>query len=81
VPKPVLFDEKHPFYHQRSCYTYNENNVLIEGFKQAQVLINAVEVKQGLPVAIEDLKETTAASLPENMDDFVKRYSMHILQN
>nr|XP_022909733.1 39S ribosomal protein L37, mitochondrial [Onthophagus taurus] len=49
IPKPLPLDETHPNWHERICYTYNNNNVLLEGLNQAKILTNTVEVKSGLP--------------------------------
>ncbi|CAH1396157.1 unnamed protein product [Nezara viridula] len=43
-PVPVVAGEAHPDYHEEPCLTYKDHNVLLEGFKQAKVLTNTVEI-------------------------------------
>ncbi|KAF4522968.1 hypothetical protein B566_EDAN009558 [Ephemera danica] len=72
LPKAVLLDESHPLYHTRHCYEYQEETALIEGVKQAQVLTNTVEVKEGLPDAIKDIINSNKEQQPENLNDLVQ---------
>lgn len=48
-PKPQLLDKTHPNWHDKICLTYKDNNVLLEGFKQAQRITKTVEIQDGLP--------------------------------
>ncbi|EFA07281.1 large ribosomal subunit protein mL37 [Tribolium castaneum] len=58
-PPPIAFDNTHPNWHDRVLLTYKDNNVLLEGLKQAKILTNTVELTEGLPKsrAIESNKE------------------------
>ncbi|CAG9768034.1 unnamed protein product [Ceutorhynchus assimilis] len=47
--KPVPLDETHPNWHERSLLTFKDNNVLLEGLKQAKILTNTVQIEEGLP--------------------------------
>lgn len=43
-PVPVVADETHPDYHEEPCLTYKDHNVLLEGYRQAKILTNTVEI-------------------------------------
>ncbi|XP_060528750.1 large ribosomal subunit protein mL37 [Cylas formicarius] len=70
IDKPQAFDNTHPNWHSRPLLTYNDNNVLLEGLAQAKILTNSVEVKQGLPDAME---------LPKITKDFNRKVKDIIL--
>lgn len=55
--KPPAFDENHPKWKARPCLTYKDDNVLLEGLSQAQVLTNTVVVGEGLPSGVYRLPE------------------------
>lgn len=48
-PKIQPEDETHPKWKARTCLTYKDDNVLLEGLEQAKLLTNTVEVQKGLP--------------------------------
>lgn len=84
-PKPVVsFDyinvfnpptpkknEHHPDFKSIPCFSYGDNNVLVEGLNQAKVLTNTVEVEENLPQMILKLKEET--SLPSTVHKIVQK--------
>ncbi|KYN20778.1 39S ribosomal protein L37, mitochondrial [Trachymyrmex cornetzi] len=41
-PSPIVFDETHPDWKAKTCLVFKNNNVLQEGFCQAQILTNTV---------------------------------------
>ncbi|KAL3288344.1 hypothetical protein HHI36_002792 [Cryptolaemus montrouzieri] len=47
-PNPIKWDETHPNWHNRTLLTYRDNNVLLEGLNQAQVLTKTIKIT-GLP--------------------------------
>lgn len=47
--KPSPLDETHPKWKARTCLTYKDDNVLLEGLNQAKILTNTVEIQDGLP--------------------------------
>ncbi|KAF2901428.1 hypothetical protein ILUMI_04752 [Ignelater luminosus] len=49
IPQLPKLDESHPDWHNRVCYTYKDDNVLLEGLNQAKVIIKTVELQEGLP--------------------------------
>lgn len=65
--KPLLFDKTHPNWHDETLYSYKDNNVLLEGLKQAKVITNTVELKEGLP------ERLTEINIPDNVHEFVKK--------
>lgn len=44
LPPPPAEDETHPNWHKEPCFLYGNENVLLEGLQQAQVLTNTVAV-------------------------------------
>lgn len=58
LPPEVKFDENHPLYKREPCYVFGDRNVLLEGVRQAQVLLNAV-VYDELPLKVEERLEKT----------------------
>ncbi|KAK9877513.1 hypothetical protein WA026_018622 [Henosepilachna vigintioctopunctata] len=48
-PKAVEFDKTHPNWHDEVLLTYKDNDVLLEGLNQAQVLTNSVTIQEGIP--------------------------------
>jgi hypothetical protein len=55
TPRPVPRDHTHPLHHERICHVYRDHNVLLKGLDQGKTLTKTVEVKNGLPVQIENL--------------------------
>ncbi|XP_019541947.3 large ribosomal subunit protein mL37 [Aedes albopictus] len=53
LPPEVQLDENHPLYKREQCYLYRDRNVLLEGVRQAQVLLNTV-VYDELPLRVEE---------------------------
>lgn len=47
--RPLPLNENHPNRKARPCLTFKDDNVLLEGLNQAQVLTNTVVVEEGLP--------------------------------
>ncbi|CAH1162951.1 unnamed protein product [Phaedon cochleariae] len=58
MDKPVALDNTHPDWHDRTLLSFKDNNVLLEGLSQAQIITKSVEIKKGLPDSIE-LRELT----------------------
>ncbi|XP_018335000.1 uncharacterized protein LOC108743894 [Agrilus planipennis] len=44
-----LLNKTHPNWHEKICYTYKDDNVLLEGLNQAKIITKTVEIKEGLP--------------------------------
>ncbi|XP_058130584.1 large ribosomal subunit protein mL37 [Anopheles ziemanni] len=65
VPPPVAFDETHPLWQQEQAYVFRDSNVLLEGVRQAQCLLNTV-VFDDLPLKIEEKLDQT--KLPNQLD-------------
>ncbi|KAL1375215.1 hypothetical protein pipiens_017626 [Culex pipiens pipiens] len=65
LPPEVKFDETHPLYKREPCYVYGDRNVLLEGVRQAQVLVNTV-VYDELPLKVEERLEKT--KIPTALD-------------
>lgn len=65
LPPEVKFDENHPLYKREPCYVFGDRNVLLEGVRQAQVLLNAV-VYDELPLKVEERLEKT--KIPTALD-------------
>lgn len=65
--KIITLDESHPDYKEEKCMTYNDNNVLLEGLKQAQALTNTLVLD---PKTL--LLKTTSADHPSH-DKLVRR--------
>ncbi|KAK5647641.1 hypothetical protein RI129_002533 [Pyrocoelia pectoralis] len=68
IPLPVKFDNTHPNWHDRICHAYGDNDVLLEGLKQAKILTNTVEPHNGLPFHIETKKLPKQQKLPKRKD-------------
>ncbi|XP_044263303.1 39S ribosomal protein L37, mitochondrial [Tribolium madens] len=62
---PIAFDNTHPNWHDRILLTYKDNNVLLDGLKQAKILTNTVELK-------EDLPKSTELKIKKEIDNKVK---------
>ncbi|XP_053698104.1 39S ribosomal protein L37, mitochondrial [Sabethes cyaneus] len=65
LPPEVKWDQNHPLYKQEPCYLYGDKNVLLEGVRQAQVLLNTV-VYDELPLKIEERLEKM--KIPAQLD-------------
>ncbi|XP_044744940.1 39S ribosomal protein L37, mitochondrial [Coccinella septempunctata] len=48
-PLRIKEDESHPNWHDKVLYTYKDDNVLLEGLHQAQILTKSVRIAEGLP--------------------------------
>ncbi|XP_018299665.1 39S ribosomal protein L37, mitochondrial [Mycetomoellerius zeteki] len=68
-PRPIAFDETHPDWKAKACSIFKNNNVLQEGFCQAQILTNTVCLPNSSSNYIQDL----FPDLPEHVDNIVKR--------
>lgn len=62
-----MFDETHPDWHNEPLFQYKDDNVLVEGLKQAKVLTKTVELQKGLPESFE-LKD-----IPKEIDSLAKQ--------
>lgn len=58
VPPPVALDETHPLWKAEPAYVYGDTNVLLEGVRQAQSLLNTA-VYDDLPLKVEEKLEQT----------------------
>lgn len=65
LPPEVQLDENHPLYKREPCYLYGDRNVLLEGVRQAQVLLNTV-VYDELPLKVEERVDKT--KIPTQLD-------------
>ncbi|XP_058839460.1 large ribosomal subunit protein mL37-like [Topomyia yanbarensis] len=65
LPPEVKRDQHHPLYKSEPCYLFSDRNVLLEGVKQAQVLLNTV-VYDELPLKLEERLEIT--KIPTQLD-------------
>lgn len=65
LPPEVQLDENHPLYKQEPCYVYGDRNVLLEGVRQAQVLLNTV-VYDELPLKVQERVDKT--KIPAQLD-------------
>ncbi|XP_049285905.1 39S ribosomal protein L37, mitochondrial [Anopheles funestus] len=72
VPPPVPFNETHPLWQSEPAYVYGDTNVLLEGVRQAQSLLNTV-VFDDLPLKLEEKLEQTkiATQLDRSMQQAV----------
>nr|CAH7728461.1 unnamed protein product [Callosobruchus chinensis] len=72
--KPQPLDYTHPDWHDQALLTYKDNNVLVEGLPQAQILTKSVVVQEGLPSCKE-------VEVPENVGQLIKTIILnsHIL--
>lgn len=66
--KVIPLDENHPEWKEKVCHVLKENNVLIEGFKQAQNLTKTVHMSEKLPDSILSLVE----DVPDEMHESVR---------
>lgn len=64
--KPIQYDETHPLWKSRTCLTYKDDNVLLEGLNQAKVLTNTVQVQENLP------EKLAFKEVDKNFDSLVK---------
>uniref|UniRef100_A0A1A9WPS2 Large ribosomal subunit protein mL37 n=1 Tax=Glossina brevipalpis TaxID=37001 RepID=A0A1A9WPS2_9MUSC len=78
IPLPQTEDETHPNWHQQKCHIYGNNNVLLEGISQAQVLTKTIEIKE-LPNNLKDA--ISKSQLPSHIDRNVYNaiMSSHVL--
>lgn len=67
--KPL--DENHPEYKKKVCHLLNENNVLVEGFKQAQNLTKTVHVSETLPDSILSLVSDVSDDIHESVKNII----------
>lgn len=57
LPRPLPEDETHPNWHKDPCYLYGNENVLLEGLRQAQVLTNTVTINSFPPKIEKSIEE------------------------
>ncbi|KAK3929041.1 39S ribosomal protein L37, mitochondrial [Frankliniella fusca] len=69
----VKFDSSHPLYQSDPCFCLDDSNVLLEGLAQSKLLLNTVQLEEGLPKQIEDSVGTRAIPF---QDTRVKRVLM-----
>lgn len=65
----ISFDKTHPDWKTQACLIFKDNNVLQEGFHQAQIITNTV----CLPDSSLNYVQDSLPDLPESVDDIVKR--------
>ncbi|XP_028026523.1 39S ribosomal protein L37, mitochondrial [Bombyx mandarina] len=66
--QPLPLDKNHPNYKEKPCLTLNQDNVLLEGLSQAQVLTKTIIAQDKLPPKIEELSRLPApAAIHENV--------------
>ncbi|XP_001662478.2 39S ribosomal protein L37, mitochondrial [Aedes aegypti] len=65
LPPEVQLDENHPLYKQEPCYLYGDRNILLEGTRQAQVLLNTA-IYDELPLKVEERLDRT--KIPTQLD-------------
>ncbi|XP_053669887.1 39S ribosomal protein L37, mitochondrial [Anopheles nili] len=58
VPPSVAFDETHPLWHSQPAYVFGNTNLLLEGVRQAQNILNTT-VFDELPMKLEEKLEKT----------------------
>lgn len=63
---PIPFDERHPNWHDKAIFTYKDENVLLQGLQQAQILTNSIRIQEGLP------EKYVGSSLSKEMNSQVK---------
>uniref|UniRef100_A0A182YKH1 Large ribosomal subunit protein mL37 n=1 Tax=Anopheles stephensi TaxID=30069 RepID=A0A182YKH1_ANOST len=63
VPPPVAYDETHPLWQAEPAFVYGDTNVLLEGVRQAQSLLNTV-VFDDLPLKMEEKLDQTKIATP-----------------
>ncbi|XP_012276239.1 39S ribosomal protein L37, mitochondrial [Orussus abietinus] len=68
-PPPLPHNRNHPNWSNTPCFTYKEQNALLEGVAQAQILTKTIIIENDLPQKIKDLKEDTK----EKIDNIVQR--------
>lgn len=56
--KPIEFDQTHPDWHDEVCYFNRDNNVVLLGVEQAKNITNCVQIEEGLPYDVENVKIT-----------------------
>lgn len=65
LPPEPKWDQNHPLYQKEPCYLYGDRNVLLEGVRQAQILLNTV-VYDELPLKLEERLEKI--KIPAQLD-------------
>ncbi|CAH2045360.1 unnamed protein product, partial [Iphiclides podalirius] len=68
--QPLPLDENHRDYKSKPCMTLTNENVLLEGISQAQVLTKTIIAQHKLPNRIEELAEI---SVPKTVHESVKK--------
>ncbi|KAG1680459.1 39S ribosomal protein L37, mitochondrial [Nymphon striatum] len=74
----IEFDETHPNWHDRVCYTYHEKLSLLEGLDQVLILLKTAK-NEGLPSKYSPVMDQVSKEIDENkqdVDNLVKRYIM-----
>ncbi|KAG5321754.1 RM37 protein, partial [Acromyrmex heyeri] len=72
-PRPIVFDETHPDWKAKACLVFKDNNVLQEGFRQAQTLTNTVCLSNSSSNYIQDL----FPDLPEHIIKYCNILILH----
>ncbi|KAJ1523379.1 hypothetical protein ONE63_001246 [Megalurothrips usitatus] len=70
----LKFDESHPDYRANTCYCLDDTNVLLEGLEHSKLLLNSVQIQEGLPKEVEDSVGTQSVPF---QDTRVKRLIMY----
>ncbi|CAG9860222.1 unnamed protein product [Phyllotreta striolata] len=68
LPQPL--DETHPNWHETPLFKVGNNNVLLEGLNQAQIVTNSVKIADDLPNKI------NVEALPKSVDKVMKSIIM-----
>ena len=71
-PQPVSQDITHPNWKDNPCLMYEDNDLLVEGLPQAQVITNTVVFENTLPDAVEAL----STDVRKEVNELVQRYNM-----
>lgn len=74
--KPRTFpdDETHPDWHDKPCLVYQDNELLVEGLPQAQLITKTVVFENTLPENVQALTDTL--NLSKEVDILVQRYEV-----
>ena len=73
-PPTVRLDETHPDWNEKPCLKFGDNNVLLDGAEQAQLLMKSHRVHNALPEKVEALEKDQS---PE-INELIKRYRSFI---
>lgn len=67
--KPKPLDQTHPDWKDRPCLSYTDNELLVEGLPQAQLITKTVIFENKLP----DTVETSTKNVTHDIHELVKR--------